>query len=197
MRVEHRWGPSCPLPSSRARVSSQTWRGYNGLPGLGYKHVVFDQSASADPEQVVMPTVHLVASLLKRWLLGTYQGAVSNDHLPYYLDEFTFRFNRRDSRSCGLLFYRLVEHAVQADPARTHSLYLGTRRGPLPIVAGWPKGIPSSGESRRRMPEPPSVDGWLPASAGKTKRFLGRQDGRAYAGTTGRILRRKGRFPNR
>jgi hypothetical protein len=63
-----------------------------------------------------MPAVHRVASLLKRWLLGTHQGAVSANHLDYYLDEFTFRFNRRTSRARGLLFYRLVEQAVQVDP---------------------------------------------------------------------------------
>ena len=63
-----------------------------------------------------MPEVHRVASLLKRWLLGTHQGAVSHDQLDYYLDEFTFRFNRRHSRHRGLLFYRLLEQAVATDP---------------------------------------------------------------------------------
>lgn len=63
-----------------------------------------------------MPGVHRVASLLKRWLLGTHQGAVSNQHLGYYLDEFTFRFNRRTSRARGLLFYRLLEQAVLIEP---------------------------------------------------------------------------------
>ena len=61
--------------------------------------------------------MHRVASLLKRWLLGTHQGAVSVEHLDYYLDEFTFRFNRRTSRSRGKLFYRLLENAVQLPPA--------------------------------------------------------------------------------
>jgi len=64
-----------------------------------------------------MPAVHRVASLLKRWLLGTHQGAVSSEHLDYYLDEFTFRFNRRSSRSRGLLFYRLLEQAAVSSPA--------------------------------------------------------------------------------
>jgi ISXO2-like transposase domain len=63
-----------------------------------------------------MPDVHRVASLLKRWLLGTHQGAVSREQLDYYLDEFTFRFNRRRSRHRGLLFYRLLEQAVSTDP---------------------------------------------------------------------------------
>ena len=63
-----------------------------------------------------MPEVHRVASLLKRWLLGTHQGAVSREQLDYYLDEFTFRFNRRRSRHRGLLFYRLLEQVVATDP---------------------------------------------------------------------------------
>ena len=65
--------------------------------------------------------VHRVAALLKRWLLGTHQGAVQNQHLEYYLDEFTFRFNRRTSRSRGLLFYRLMQQAVStgAVPRKT------------------------------------------------------------------------------
>jgi hypothetical protein len=63
-----------------------------------------------------MPGVHRVASLLKRWLLGTHQGAVQPSQLDYYLDEFTFRFNRRTSRSRGLLFYRLLEQAVATQP---------------------------------------------------------------------------------
>jgi hypothetical protein len=65
-------------------------------------------------EQLKLP--HLVASLLKRWLMGTYQGAVNPSHLDYYLDEFTFRFNRRTSRSRGKLFYRLVQQALMVDP---------------------------------------------------------------------------------
>ena len=64
----------------------------------------------------MLPAVHRVASLLKRWLLGTHQGAVSAAHLPYYLDEYTFRFNRRKSKSRGKLFYRLVEQAVAIEP---------------------------------------------------------------------------------
>ncbi len=60
--------------------------------------------------------VHLVVSLLKRWLVGTHQGAVSPEHLDYYLDEFCFRFNRRRSGRQGLLFLRLLENAVRIDP---------------------------------------------------------------------------------
>ena len=66
-----------------------------------------------------------MASLLKRWLLGTHQGAVSPKHLDYYLDEFTFRFNRRKSRSRGKLFYRLVQQAVQVEPVPYRNLVGG------------------------------------------------------------------------
>jgi hypothetical protein len=62
----------------------------------------------------------LVASLLNRWLIGTHQGAVTHKHLPYYLDEFTFRFNRRRSKSRGKLFFRLVQQAAVTGPM-THS----------------------------------------------------------------------------
>jgi transposase-like protein len=112
-----------------ACVMTDGWKGYNGLSGLGYDHLVTYQSASPDPEHVLMPGVHRVASLLKRWLLGTYQGAVSNEHLNYYLDEFVFRFNRRRSRSRGLLFYRLMEQPVRTSPIPTQTLFLGTGRG--------------------------------------------------------------------
>jgi hypothetical protein len=71
----------------------------------------------SDPAHVVMPGVHRVASLLKRWLLGTHQGRVSPQHLDAYLNEFTFRFNRRTSRRRGLLFHRLIEQAAITPPA--------------------------------------------------------------------------------
>ena len=112
-----------------ATVMTDGFSSYAALPGLGYDHVVLNQSASPDPAHVLMPAVHRVSSLLKRWLLGTYQGAVSNQHLNYYLDEFTFRFNRRRSRSRGLLFYRLLEQAVHVSPVPTSTLFLGVGRG--------------------------------------------------------------------
>ncbi len=113
-------------------VLTDGWSGYAGLTALGYDHVVFNQSASPYPAHVLLPGVHRVASLLKRWLLGTYQGGISTLHLPYYLDEFTFRFNRRSSRARGLLFYRLIEQASQMRHTPTADLYQGTGRGPRP-----------------------------------------------------------------
>ena len=111
-------------------VLTDAWGGYTGLSGLGYDHMVINQSAAPDPAHVLMPAVHRIAALLKRWLLGTYQGAVSREHLNYYLDEFTFRFNRRSSRSRGLLFYRLLEQAAQTQHTPTDALFLATGRGP-------------------------------------------------------------------
>ena len=69
-----------------------------------------------------MPHVHQVVSLLKRWLLGTHHGAVTHEHLDYYLDEFTFRFNRRRSRSRGMLFFRLAQQAVVMHPVPYESM---------------------------------------------------------------------------
>ena len=98
-------------------VRTDGWPGYARLATLGYQHEVV---VTGGDEQLVsghFPRVHRVASLLKRWLLGTHQGAVKPSYLDYYLDEFTFRFNRRTSRSRGKLFRRLLEQAVAVDPA--------------------------------------------------------------------------------
>jgi transposase-like protein len=100
-----------------SEIHTDGWEGYTGLEALGFRHrvtVLRGRRKSAATE--LLPRVHLVASLLKRWLLGTHQGAVSFAYLEYYLDEFTFRFNRRTSRSRGLLFQRLIEQAVAVDP---------------------------------------------------------------------------------
>lgn len=109
-------------------VHTDGWRGYNDLPGQGYQREKTVLSDSGDPAHVAMPAVHQVSSLLKRWLLGTHQGAVRNRHLDYYLDEYTFRFNRRNSRSRGLLFYRLTQQAVQIAPVPYKQPVGGTDR---------------------------------------------------------------------
>ena len=98
-----------------AVIRSDGWGGYNGLKHLGYAHEV---AAKADEElaEIVLPKCHLVISLLKRWILGTLQGNVGGEHLQDYLNEFTFRFNRRSSKSRGLLFYRLAELVVATAP---------------------------------------------------------------------------------
>lgn len=102
-------------------ILTDGWGGYNDLTQCGYVHNQTILSDSGDPAHVAMPGVHRIASLLKRWLLGIHQGAVRGKHLDYYLDEYTFRFNRRTSKSRGLLFYRLMEQAVatMSTPYRT------------------------------------------------------------------------------
>ena len=91
------------------------WRGYYGLSN-DYDHRQTILSSSDDPAHVAMPGVHRVASLLKRWLLGTHQGAFTAEHLQSYLEEFAFRFNRRTSSGRGQLFRRLLEQAVATQP---------------------------------------------------------------------------------
>ena len=101
-------------------VVSDGLQSYRELKGYVHdRHVQSRQPADAEH---LLPRVHRVASLLKRWLLGTHQGAIAHEHLDDYLDEFTFRFNRRTSASRGKLFYRLAQQAVQVEPAPFDSL---------------------------------------------------------------------------
>ena len=106
----------------------------DGLPaylGLnGYLHDRQIQRRQREGEHL-LPRVHRVISLLKRWLLGTHQGAIGQDHLDDYLDEFTFRFNRRTSKSRGMLFYRLAQQSMQTQP-----IPFATLVKPQPIVFG-------------------------------------------------------------
>jgi transposase-like protein len=90
------------------------WNGYWGLEKAGYTHEATPLRGRRATD--ILPRVHRVVSLLKRWLLGTHQGAVSHEHIDYYLDEFTFRFNRRTSRHRGKLFYRILQQAVAVEP---------------------------------------------------------------------------------
>jgi len=109
-------------------VHTDGWSGYNGFRALGYLHAVTKLAGARETASEAMPRVHRVVSLLKRWLLGTHQGAVSHEHLDYYLDEFTFRFNRRTSRHRGKLFYRLLQQAVITAPAPYQTLVRDVRR---------------------------------------------------------------------
>ena len=95
---------------------------YDRLEKRGYRHRITFLTGRKASAAELLPRVHRVVSLLKRWLLGTHQGAVSHAHLDYYLDEFTFRFNRCTSRHRGKLFYRLVQQAVAVEPAPYRSL---------------------------------------------------------------------------
>lgn len=111
-------------PGSTVRTDG--WGGYNGLSVLGYRHEVIRPTPAVGEN--LLPLANRVAALLKRWLLGTHQGAVQPAHLDYYLDEFTFRFNRRTSGSRGLLFYRLLDQAVHLPPVLTRTLKGGAAR---------------------------------------------------------------------
>lgn len=108
----------CAAAEAGSEIRTDAWNGYNGLAEKGYSHQRVNVSQSGDPAHVSLPGVHTVASLLKRWLLGTHQGSVTAEHLDSYLDEFGFRFNRRHSRQRGLLFLRLLQQAVATPPTR-------------------------------------------------------------------------------
>jgi DNA-directed RNA polymerase subunit RPC12/RpoP len=140
-----------------ARVITDAWMGYHGLAGLGYAHERRSQRAARargqDPGEL-LPAVHRVASLAKRWLLGTHQGSVDPAHLASYLDEFTFRFNRRRSHSRGLLFYRVLELAVAHDPVRYRSLVASSKPKARPPVPPGRRGQPPS------MDRPPAARPW-------------------------------------
>ena len=112
-------------------VKTDGWKGYAGLETKGYRHRILILGRRNETASDLLPRVHRVVSLLKRWLMGTHQGAVSHEHLDYYLDEFTFRFNRRSSRHRGLLFYRLLQQAVAAE-AVPYKDMVAHCRGPKP-----------------------------------------------------------------
>ena len=136
-----------------SRVITDGWAGYNRLASWGYDHERRDQEAAArrgqDPGEL-LPAVHRVASLCKRWLLGTHQGRVDPAHLQAYLNEFAFRFNRRKSRSRGLVFYRVLDLAAGHHPVRYHDI----------LAARKPRNVPPL---RRGTGHPPSLD--RPAAA--------------------------------
>jgi transposase-like protein len=111
-------------------VITDGWQGYAGIGKLGYRHQRRSQRAARargeDPGEL-LPSVHRVASLCKRWLLGTHQGSVDEAHLPAYLNEFVFRFNRRRSRSRGMVFHRVMELAIGHTPVRYRDLLATSR----------------------------------------------------------------------
>lgn len=114
-----------------AIIHTDDWLGYAGLSEKGYRWEVTTIGKDRKKASALFPRVHRVSSLLKRWILGTHQGAISPAHLDYYLDEFTFRFNRRTSRSRGKLFYRLVQQSMSVEPAPYEKLIKHVR-GPKP-----------------------------------------------------------------
>jgi transposase-like protein len=140
-----------------ATVVTDGWMGYHGLPKLGYNHERRSQRAARaagdDPNQL-LPGPHRVASLAKRWLLGTHQGSVDNAHLIHYLNEFVFRFNRRQSRSRGMLFYRALQLAITHEPVRYNELIKSRRPRSTPPVPPRSRGRPPS------LERPPAERPW-------------------------------------
>ena len=104
-----------------ATVITDGWAAYRAISGKGYQHRPINQKAAraaGDDPDSLLPGVHRVASLCKRWLLGTHQGSVDAAHLPAYLNEFVFRFNRRRAASRGMVFYRVLQLAAGDEPVR-------------------------------------------------------------------------------
>jgi transposase-like protein len=138
-----------------ATVVTDGLRSYPPAIGTDYTHDPFNVAGSGLPAHIPLPGVHLVASLAKRWLLGTHQGAVEADHLQAYLDEFTFRFNRRTSRARGMLFYRLLEQAVTSDPITYQSMIVNPRPQP-----GRPGRRPGTRRNPATLALPPAGRPW-------------------------------------
>ena len=125
-----------------ATVVTDAWQGYAGIETHGYGRERRSQRAArlrGENPYGLLPGVHRVSALAKRWLLGTHQGSVDETHLQAYLDEFVFRFNRRRSHSRGLVFYRVMQLAVGHNPVRYHELIVNPepKKNPPTGRAGW------------------------------------------------------------
>ncbi len=105
-------------------IMTDGWKGYVDIKKMGYVHEISNETILSEGEEI-LPNVHRIASLLKRWLLGTHQSYMTKNHLQYYLDEFVFRHNRRKSKSRGLLFYALIKQAVVNKPIEYNKLTKG------------------------------------------------------------------------
>ena len=116
-------------------IHSDGWQGYAGLEKNGYHREISKIGKHREEASELMPRVHRVVSLLKRWLLGTHQGGVAYYYLPYYLDEFTFRFNRRKSKSRGKLFFRLMQQAVNTPPQTYEAMVRSVSEKPQHVGA--------------------------------------------------------------
>ena len=144
-----------------ATVITDGWAPYRPATKDLYTHERVVQPATKASE--LLPGVHRIASLVQRWLLGTHQGAVNESHLSLYLDEFVFRFNRRHSRSRGMVFYRVLELAAGHDPVRYSELILNPRRNtthrPPPATRGRPASLDRPPANRPWRSAPPLSSG--------------------------------------
>ena len=118
-----------------SRVITDGWSAYPAATRDSYEHSATSIAASGRPAHEVLPGVHRVFSLVKRWLMGTMQGSVSPEHMQAYCDEWVFRFNRRNARSRGLLFYALLQQAIEGQPVTYRSLRKTGRTRPGPATA--------------------------------------------------------------
>lgn len=110
-----------------ATVVTDGWQPYRAALAPTWVHERLPIHNSGQQTHELLPAVHRVASQFKRWLLGTHQGSITPGHLPAYLDEFTFRFNRRRSRHRGMLFYRLLQASVAARPVTYKTLVMAPK----------------------------------------------------------------------
>jgi ISXO2-like transposase domain len=172
-----------------SEVRTDAWTGYDEVGRYRFDHVVTNMSSSGDPAHVALAYVHLVASLLNRWILGTHQGAISHTQLDYYLDEFTFRLNRRRARDRGLLFYRLVEGAIATEPTPTRTSSANPGNSLRIAESGERSGYPAA---RKGTPGPRSAVSILRARTAGGER-LRREEALDVRGLAGE--RRCGRRP--
>jgi len=129
-------------------VITDAWMGYSSLDRLGYIHNPRSQRAmraAGEDSGKLLPGVHRIASLAKRWLLGTHQGSVDGSHLESYLNEFVIRFNRRRSRSRGMVIYRVLELAVAHDTLRSKDIVANRRVRAVPPTLAHGKHSPWPG----------------------------------------------------
>lgn len=96
-------------------IITDGWSGYAQLSENGCEHIKQKQIIASNDEEI-LPNVHRIAALLKRWLLGTLKNYTGQDRLQKYLDEFSSRYNRHKSNSRRLLFHRIIEQAMIREP---------------------------------------------------------------------------------
>ena len=154
-----------------ATVITDGWAGYRAISGKGYQHRPINQKAAraaGDDPDSLLPGVHRVASLCKRWLLGTHQGSVDAAHLPAYLNEFVFRFNRRRSASRGMVFYRILQLAAGHEPVRTWICSPAKSRA----VRSEPRATGTPSEPRVPSGGPPVADRRNPAAVSSPVKWI-------------------------